>query len=71
MTTRPSPKTNGQPVSRGAVAGSLALATMIACAAAGFGLGALVGAAVPLGLAGVFIGFVAGFAVVRARFRDL
>jgi 4-hydroxybenzoate polyprenyltransferase len=60
-----------RPTNRGAVAGSLLLATIIVCAAVGLGLGALVGAPVPLGLAGLFIGVPAGILVVARRFRDL
>lgn len=56
---------------RGAVAGSLLVATIILCAAIGFGIGALVGAAVPLGLLGLIVGPVVGIALVRSRFRDL
>jgi len=44
---------------------------MIGCAAAGYGLGSLLGLAVPLGLAGLFAGLVAGLALVYARFRRL
>jgi hypothetical protein len=44
---------------------------MVACAAAGYGLGSLAGLAVPLGLAGLFAGLVVGFALVYARFRRL
>lgn len=60
-----------KPTMRGAVAGSLLIATIILCGAVGFGLGALVGAAVPLGLLGLFVGPIAGIALVRSRFRDL
>ena len=60
-----------RPTMRGAVAGSLLVATIILCAAVGFGIGALVGAAVPLGLLGLILGPVAGIALVRSRFRDL
>jgi hypothetical protein len=60
-----------KPTMRGAVAGSLLLATMVLCAGAGFGLGALVGATVPLGILGLLAGVVAGILVVRARFGDL
>jgi hypothetical protein len=42
---------------------------MIAGAAAGYGLGSLLDLAVPLGLAGLFAGLVAGLALVYARFR--
>jgi hypothetical protein len=45
--------------------------TMVACAAAGFGLGSLVGLAVPLGLAGLFAGLILGFALVYARYKRL
>ena len=37
----------------------------------GFGLGSLVGLAVPLGLIGLFAGVGAGLALVYARFRSL
>ena len=56
---------------RGAVAGSLLLGTIVLCAAVGFGLGAAVGAAVPLGIVGVFVGAIAGIVVVARRFSDL
>jgi F0F1-type ATP synthase assembly protein I len=60
-----------KPTMRGAVAGSLLVATMVLSAGAGFGLGALVGATVPLGMLGLLAGVVAGILVVRARFGDL
>jgi hypothetical protein len=47
------------------------IGAMIGCAAAGYGLGSLVGLAVPLGLAGLFAGLVAGLALVYARFRRI
>jgi hypothetical protein len=56
---------------RGAVAGSLLVATLLLCGAVGFGVGALVGAPVPLGLAGLFAGVPLGIVVVMRRFRDL
>jgi hypothetical protein len=61
------------PTNRGAVAGSLLVATIVLCAAIGFGAGALIGgsADVILGLAGLFAGVVAGILVVRGRFLDL
>jgi hypothetical protein len=59
------------PTMRGAVAGSLLVATIVLCAAVGFGVGALVGAPVPLGLAGLFAGVPLGIVVVIRRFRDL
>ena len=52
-------------------AGSTIVASIILCAAIGFGLGALVGLAVPLGIVGLFAGVVAGIALVITRFRDL
>ena len=44
---------------------------MLGCAAIGFGLGSLVGLAVPLGLAGLFVGLVVGFFLVYARYRRI
>jgi hypothetical protein len=70
--TRPASQMRSQrPINRGASAGALFLAAILGCAAAGYGLGALVDAAVPLGLAGLFAGLIGGFALVHARFRDL
>jgi hypothetical protein len=60
-----------KPPMRGAIAGSLLLGTIVLCAVIGFGLGALVGMPVPLGMLGFFAGLVAGFVVVHSRFRDL
>lgn len=54
-----------------ATAGIGLVATMIACAAAGYGLGSLVGVAVPLGLLGLFVGVIVGLALVYARFRRI
>ena len=51
-----------------AVAGSLLVATIVLCAAAAYGAGSLVGAPVPFGIAGLFVGFGAGIAVVIRRF---
>ena len=53
------------------VAGSLIVAPMVVCAAIGFGLGSLVGAAALAGIAGLFVGLVLGFVLVIQRFRDL
>jgi hypothetical protein len=47
------------------------IGAILACAAAGYGLGSLLGIAVPLGLVGLFAGLVVGFAVVHARFRGI
>ena len=54
-----------------ALAGGLILGAMIGCAAAGFGLGSLVGLGVPIGLGGLFAGLVVGFALVHARYRRI
>jgi hypothetical protein len=54
-----------------AVAGAMLIGAMLAGAGVGYGLGSLVGAAVPLGLLGFFAGVVVGFAVVHARFRGV
>ena len=59
------------PTMRGAVAGSLLVATIILCAGVGFGLGAVVGAPVPLGLVGLFAGVVIGIVLVIRRFGDI
>jgi hypothetical protein len=66
MTDRPN-----RPTMRGAVAGSVLLATIILCAAVGFGIGAAVGAPAALGIVGVFVGAVAGIVVVIRRFSDV
>jgi len=52
-------------------AGALLLAVNALCTATGAGLGALVGAVVPLALAGFGVGFFVGIAVVIKRFRYL
>ena len=54
-----------------AAAGALLIAAIVGCAAAGYGLGSLAGLAVPLGLAGLFVGLVVGLALVYARFKQL
>jgi hypothetical protein len=54
-----------------ATAGITLAVVMAICAVAGYGLGSLVGLAVPLGLIGLFAGLVGGLAVVYARFRRL
>ena len=54
-----------------ATAGVSLVGAMIAGAAAGYGLGSLVGLAIPLGLIGLFGGLGAGLAVVYLRFRRL
>jgi hypothetical protein len=54
-----------------ATAGVTLVAAMVFGGAAGYGLGSLVGLAVPLGLVGLFAGVVAGMALVYARFRRI
>jgi hypothetical protein len=54
-----------------AAAGALMIGAMIGCAAVGFGIGSLVGIAIPLGLVGFFAGLVVGFVLVHARFRGI
>jgi len=54
-----------------ATAGAMLLGTIVSGAAAGYGIGALIGFAVPLGLGGFFIGLIAGFVLVHARFRRI
>ena len=53
------------------LAGFLLVSTVLLCAAIGLGLGALFGAAMPLAIVGVFVGFGLGFRLVYARFRDV
>jgi F0F1-type ATP synthase assembly protein I len=66
--SRPSPRRRGpSPV----VAGSQLIATLLLCTAVFGGVGALFGATVPLGIAGLFVGFGAGLAVVVKRFSDV
>ena len=54
-----------------ATAGFVLIATMLTCAAAGLGLGSLIGLAVPLGLVGLFAGLVVGFFLVYSRYRRI
>jgi hypothetical protein len=65
--------TSNRPPTRvdAATAGLSLIAAMIAGAVAGYGLGSLVGLAVPLGLIGMFGGIGAGLALVYARFKRL
>ncbi len=56
---------------RAANAGGLLIAVVVLCAAVGYGLGALVGLPIAVGLAGLIIGPIVGIALVRSRFRDL
>jgi F0F1-type ATP synthase assembly protein I len=71
MTEPPAPSRDRPPTMRGAVAGSLLVATIVLCAVVGFGLGALVGATVPLGLVGLFCGVALGIVLVIRRFGDI
>jgi hypothetical protein len=52
-------------------AGALLIATILACALVGLGIGALLGAPALLGLVGGFAGVAVGLWVVYERFRDL
>ena len=54
-----------------AAAGLMIVVSLLLCAAAGFGLGSLVGVAVPLAFVGGFAGLILGFWVVYTRFKDL
>jgi hypothetical protein len=54
-----------------ATAGMSLVGAMAGCAAVGYGLGSLVGLAVPLGIAGLFVGIVGGMVLVHARFRRI
>lgn len=64
--------TTGPPTRADAATAGLSLiGAMLAGAAVGYGLGSLVGLAIPLGLAGLFLGLGGGFALVYARFRRL
>lgn len=66
------PMTEGPRVRADAATAGLSLVgAMIAGAGAGYGLGSLVGLAIPLGLIGLFAGLVAGLVLVYARFRRL
>jgi len=47
------------------------LMTIVVCAAVGFGMGTLVGAAAPLAVAGGFVGLVLGFVLVYSRFKNI
>jgi hypothetical protein len=53
------------------IAGIMIVSTALLCAAVGLGIGAVAGAAMPLAIVGVFIGFGLGFKLVYTRFKDL
>jgi len=59
------------PAKDAAGAGALLIGAILACGAAGLGIGALVGAPAALGIAGGFIGVGVGVWIVIDRFRDL
>jgi hypothetical protein len=52
-------------------AGALLIASILACAAVGLGIGALIGAPAALGIVGGFVGVGVGFRLVYGRFKDL
>ena len=54
-----------------ALAGVMLAVTVALSAGIGFALGALAGLSVPLGIAGVFVGFVLGLRIVYTRFKDI
>ncbi len=54
-----------------AAAGGLLIGSIVLCGAIGYGIGSLVGLAVPLGLIGLFAGVFGGLGLVYARFRAL
>jgi F0F1-type ATP synthase assembly protein I len=60
-----------KPVARGAVAGLMLLASLLLCGALGAVVGVFAGSVGIFLALGIFIGFVAGIAAVRARFPDL
>jgi hypothetical protein len=49
----------------------LLVAVNVGCVAVGAGIGAALGAVVPLALAGFGVGFFLGIGVVAKRFRDV
>jgi hypothetical protein len=57
------------PRAEAATAGMQVIVAMLIGGAAGWGLGALLDLAIPLGLAGLFAGLFAGLGLVYARFR--
>ncbi|MFN8161170.1 MAG: hypothetical protein U0R52_09055 [Solirubrobacterales bacterium] len=57
------------PGAQAASAGMMLIVTMVGCGAIAYGLGSLFGAAVPLGLAGLFVGLFVGLGLVYSRFR--
>jgi hypothetical protein len=62
---------NREPARSAAGAGSLLIGAILACAAVGLGIGALIGAPAALGIVGGFAGVGVGFWLVYSRFKDL
>lgn len=54
-----------------ASAGLMIIVSLLLVAAAGYGLGSLFGAAVPLAFAGGFAGLFLGLWIVYTRFKDI
>ena len=54
-----------------AAAATLLVGTIILCALAGLGIGALVGAPAPVAIVGGGVGLAAGFWLVYSRFKDI
>ncbi len=65
MSERPRGRTDA------AAAGALLVGTVVFCALAGLGVGALVDASAPLAILGGAVGLVAGFWIVYSRYRDI
>ena len=59
------------PARDAAGAGALLIGTILTCAGAGLGVGALIGAPAVLGIGGGFVGVGVGFGLVYRRFKDL
>ena len=59
------------PARDAAGAGALLIGTILACAAVGLGVGALIGAPAALAIVGGFAGVGVGFWLVHSRFKDL
>jgi hypothetical protein len=53
------------------MAGALLVGTVVFCALAGLGVGALTGAPAPLAILGGGVGLAAGFRLVYSRYRDI
>jgi hypothetical protein len=54
-----------------AAAGGLLVSSILLCALAGLGVGALVGAPAPVAILGGGVGLAAGLWLVYSRFRDI